>query len=69
VPTQGKKPRNFTLDPSGKMALVANQETNNIVTFRVNTETGQLTPTGNTVQVPAPVCLKVVENFTQSQRS
>ncbi|MGY2132436.1 lactonase family protein [Hymenobacter sp. HD11105] len=69
VPTQGKKPRNFTLDPSGKIALVANQETNNIVTFRVNSDTGQLTPTGNTVQVPAPVCLKVVENFTQSQRS
>lgn len=66
VPTQGKKPRNFTLDPSGQIALVANQETNNIVTFRIDSETGQLTPTGNSVQVPAPVCLQVVTDFTRS---
>jgi 6-phosphogluconolactonase len=69
VSTLGKKPRNFTLDPSGQLALVANQETNTIVTFRVNSETGQLTPTGKSVQVPSPVCLKVVVDFTQGQRS
>jgi 6-phosphogluconolactonase len=69
VPTQGKKPRNFTLDPTGQLVLVANQETNTIGTFRVNGETGQLTPTGKSVQVPSPVCLHVVTDFTQNQRS
>ena len=29
--TQGKSPRNFALDPSGRWLLAANQDTNNIV--------------------------------------
>nr|WP_262892557.1 lactonase family protein [Hymenobacter qilianensis] len=65
VPTLGQKPRNFTIDPTGQLVLVANQATNNIVTFRVDRETGKLTPTGKSVQVPAPVCLQVVEDFTR----
>ena len=56
--TRGKTPRNFGLDPSGAFLLAANQDTNNIVAFRVNQETGLLTPTGHQTQVPAPVCVK-----------
>jgi 6-phosphogluconolactonase len=66
VPTLGQKPRNFTIDPTGRLVLVANQATNNIVTFRVDSQTGKLTPTGNSVKVPSPVCLQVVEDFTRS---
>jgi len=57
-PTQGKTPRNFEIDPSGKLLFVANQDTDNIVVFRINPNNGRLTSTGQTLHVPAPVCLK-----------
>ena len=53
--TQGKTPRNFALDPTGKFLLAANQESNNIVVFRINQSTGALTATGQVAPVPAPV--------------
>ncbi len=65
VDTQGKTPRNFTLDPSGRLLLVANQNSNSIVTFRVDAETGLLTPTGQSVEVPSPMFLQVVKDFTK----
>lgn len=57
-PTQGKTPRNFEIDPTGKLLLVANQDTNNIVVFRIDPSSGRLTPANQTLNVPAPVCLK-----------
>jgi 6-phosphogluconolactonase len=60
VPTQGKAPRNFEIDPSGTFLFVANQESNNIVVFRINPKSGKLTPTGQQFQVPAPVCLRFI---------
>ena len=65
VDTQGQTPRNFALDPSGRLLLVANQNSNNVVTFRVDPKTGLLTPTGQTVEVPSPMFLQVVEDFTK----
>src|SRR6266404_1634474 len=59
-PTMGKTPRNFAIDPTGKFLLAANQESNNIVVFRVDSTTGALSPTGDTVEVPAPVCIAFV---------
>jgi 6-phosphogluconolactonase len=35
--------------------LAANQESNNIVVFRIDQSTGALTGTGQDAQVPAPV--------------
>jgi 6-phosphogluconolactonase len=57
-PTQGKTPRNFEIDPTGSLLLVANQDTSNIVVFRINPNSGRLIPTGQTLHVPSPVCLK-----------
>ena len=57
VPTGGRWPRNFALDPTGSHLLVANQRSNSIVGYRVDASTGQLTPTGSRVELPAPVCL------------
>ncbi len=59
-PTMGKTPRNFAIDPTGKFLLAANQESNNIVTFRIDSTTGVLSPTGDVVEVPAPVCIVFV---------
>ena len=59
-PTMGKTPRNFAIDPTGKFLLAANQESNNIVVFRIDAITGALTPTGDIVEAPAPVCITFV---------
>jgi 6-phosphogluconolactonase len=60
VPTQGKTPRNFQIDPTGTRIFVANQGSGNIVVFHINTTTGRLTPEGEPLQVPNPVCIKFV---------
>ncbi|HZE82666.1 MAG TPA: lactonase family protein [Puia sp.] len=55
----GATPRNFIIDPTGRWLLVANQKTNNIVTFRINPKTGLLKPLSKQVTIPSPVCLKM----------
>ena len=60
-PTQGIEPRNFLIDPSGAFLLVANQESNSIVVFRIDPKTGLLHPTGEKIMVPLPTCLKMME--------
>lgn len=59
--TLGKRPRNFTIDPSGRYLLVANQQTNNIVIFKRDEKTGLLYSTGELINIPEPVCLKMIE--------
>jgi 6-phosphogluconolactonase len=58
VSTQGKVPRNFGIDATGKFLIAANQATDNLVVFRIDQKTGKLTPTGQTLEVGAPVCVK-----------
>jgi 6-phosphogluconolactonase len=60
VSTQGKTPRNFGIDPSGTLLLAANQDSDSIVAFRIDTDSGVLRPTGHTISIPSPVCVKVV---------
>ncbi len=59
VPTKGRVPRNFTIDPTGNFLLVANQSTDNIVIFKRDATTGLLTDTGEELKVPTPVCLQM----------
>lgn len=52
APTGGQRPRNFGIDPEGSILLVANQDSDEIVTFGIDPVTGaltelQTTPTGN----------------------
>lgn len=60
-PTLGNTPRNFSMDPSGNFLLVANQQSNNIIVFKRDKETGLLKETGISVEVPSPVCLKFLK--------
>ena len=55
---RGDWPRNFTLSPDDNYLLVANQNSDNIVVFRVDQKTGELNFTGNEIAVSMPVCLK-----------
>jgi 6-phosphogluconolactonase len=54
----GVTPRNFSIDPSGHFLVVANQNSNNVVFFRRDIQTGLLTPTGDQLQLGNPVCIK-----------
>jgi 6-phosphogluconolactonase len=56
--TLGKTPRNFNFDPSGNFLLVANQNSDEIVIFKIDKKTGLLNDTGKKISVPRPVCLK-----------
>src|SRR5215813_10412954 len=58
--TRGKWPRNFAVDPAGAFLLAANQNTDNVVSFRIDQQTGKLTATGQTTEIPSPVCLKFI---------
>lgn len=58
--TLGKTPRNFTIDPTGKYLLIANQNSDEIVIFMRDIRTGLLTDTGKRISVGKPVCLKWV---------
>lgn len=55
--TLGRTPRNFSLDPSGYYLLAANQNSDEIVVFKRDMQTGLLTDTGNRIEVGKPVCL------------
>jgi len=55
-PTQGKNPRHFALDQTAQWLLAENQDSDSIVVFRVDSHTGRLTPTGQSVSVGKPVC-------------
>lgn len=61
APTQGKTPRSFAIDPTGTLLFAANQQSNNIVIFRIDEKTGKLTPTGKVLDVASPVCVKFLK--------
>jgi 6-phosphogluconolactonase len=55
-----KTPRNFAIEPTGRFMLVANQSGKSVISFSINQQTGELTPTGNLVEVGSPVCVRFV---------
>ncbi len=59
-PTQGKTPRNFRIDPSGRFLLAANQASDSVVVFKIDAQSGALEPTGGTVRLPNPMCIRFV---------
>ena len=58
VSTEGDWPRNFTLDPTGRWLLVANQRSDSIVVFARDPDNGRLAPTRQRITIPSPVCLR-----------
>jgi 6-phosphogluconolactonase len=57
--TQGASPRAFIIDPSEALLMVANQDTDTVVTFWINQDSGMLRATGHVATVPTPVCLQL----------
>lgn len=50
----GKEPRVFHVEPTGDLALVAHQNSDTVSAFRIEPDTGKLTPTGTVTSVPQP---------------
>lgn len=56
--TLGKTPRNFVIDPSSRFLLCENQNSDEIVIFKRNKNTGLLTDSKKRISVGKPVCIK-----------
>ena len=56
--TYGQGPRSFVIDPSGEFLLVANQDTDNLFTFKIDKNTGLPIDEPTETKIPTPVCLK-----------
>jgi len=67
ISVEGNYPRDFTIDPTGQVLLVGNEKSGNITTFLINRDTGLLTFSGHSVDLPAPQCLKVVQKFATQE--
>lgn len=57
VSTGGNGPRNFAITSDGNYLLIGHQKSDNIVVFKRNKKSGELTDTGKRIEVGAPVCL------------
>ena len=55
VPTQGKSPRTFAIDPTGRYLIVGNQLSDQMVVFAIDQKDGQLKPTGRVLDIALPV--------------
>jgi 6-phosphogluconolactonase len=60
VPTNGKTPRHFAIDPGGRWLIAANQDSNTIVTFRIDGKTGRLSAWGQPTEVFSPTMVDFV---------
>jgi 6-phosphogluconolactonase len=58
ISTDGDWPRNFSLDPTGRWLLVANQKSNSIVVFARDENSSRLTATRQRIEIPSPVCVR-----------
>jgi 6-phosphogluconolactonase len=58
IPSGGKEPRGFAIDPTGSFLLAANHRSDNIVLFRIDSSTGKPSSTGYEIKLSQPVCVK-----------
>jgi 6-phosphogluconolactonase len=56
----GTGARNFVIDPTGNFLLIGNNTSNLVCIFKINKKSGLLTPTGKTIEIGEPGCLKFV---------
>ncbi len=60
IDSGGRHPRHFSMTPDENQLIVANRDSDNLVVFDRDRETGRLTKTGIVASVPAPVYLQFV---------
>ena len=52
----GETPRSFSIDPSGAFLIAMMQRSGTIVPLRIDRQTGKLSPAGDPLKLPLPVC-------------
>jgi 6-phosphogluconolactonase len=62
IATQGKSPRTFAIDPSGRWMLVAHDGSSMVNVFAIDKATGKLSPTGESLPVPNAASLAFYPN-------
>ncbi|HEY3369728.1 MAG TPA: lactonase family protein [Prolixibacteraceae bacterium] len=61
ISVEGNWPRNFTIDPTGKFLLVANERSSDITVFKIDGPSGKLKYTGIKIKNQSPVCLQFLK--------
>ncbi|CAL8481360.1 lactonase family protein [Caballeronia sp. S22] len=59
-PSGGRTPRSFTLSPSGRFLLAANQNSDNLVVWRLDDANGCIVEKADQVEIGTPMCIKCV---------
>ena len=57
VPSGGRWPREFAVDPTGRWMIVANQKSDSIHVFHIDPKTGMPEETGECADLPCPACV------------
>ena len=55
---EGRTPRHFRLDPTGKWCLVAHLDSDSVAVFAVDPVTGLLKFTSQAITVGSPICVQ-----------
>ncbi len=58
APAEGRTPRNFNLDPSGRWMIVAHQDSKSAALLKVDPNTGKLESTGREIEIGGAVCVR-----------
>jgi 6-phosphogluconolactonase len=58
VPSGGREPRGFAIDPSGSFLLAAHEKSDNVTVFQIDLLTGKPLKTGHEANISHPVCVK-----------
>jgi 6-phosphogluconolactonase len=57
-PSLGKGPQNLLITPDGRWVICANMPGNSVIVFGINSDTGELTATGEPVSMSMPSCIR-----------
>ena len=60
VPSRGKGPQNIAITPCGTLMLCANMPGDSLAVFRIDRQTGRLTPVGEPVAITKPSAIAIV---------
>lgn len=58
VTSYGKNPRDFAIDPSGNFLVLANQDSDSVIVYKIDRNTGKIAKTITSIEIGNPVCLK-----------
>ena len=55
----GEQPQNLAITPDGSLLLCANMTGGRVTLFHIDAQRGQITPTGESIDIPMPSCIMI----------